>query len=247
MPQSERDGRQLAGDGDGDEDDGTGTSPSWAVLHLFCPVAASLDASGVAVALKRCEASGHQIVTAALLGHKADLAILAVGPSGRQLRTLQTDLRLAGCEPSWSFVSRTEVSEYAAGVPDAMREARMHPRLPPQEMPAFCFYTMSKRRTASDNWYRLPYDERLKLMHEHGASGRRFRGRVLQLVTGSTGLDDWEWGVTLFARTYDDLKECVYTMRFDEVSARYADFGPFVAGEVLSPDDVLALLAAGQR
>jgi peroxiredoxin len=219
----------------------------WAVLHLFCRVAPALDAAGVELALKRCEASGHQVVTASLLGHKADLAVLALGPSAEQLRQLQTELRLAGCEAAWSYVSRTELSEYTAGVPEAMREARLHPRLPPEGMRAFCFYPMSKRRVPGDNWYALPYEERLRLMYEHGVSGRRFRGRVVQLVTGSTGLDDWEWGVTLFARSADDLKECVYSMRFDEASARYAEFGPFVTGEVAGASAVLAALGATGR
>ncbi len=75
-------------------------------------------------------------------------------------------------------------------------------------------------------------------MYEHGASGRKFRGRIVQLITGSTGLDDFEWGVTLFAQHPDDLKEVVYTMRFDEASAKYAEFGPFITGMVGDVDDV---------
>ena len=91
---------------------------------------------------------------------------------------------------------------------------------------------MSKRRSVDQNWFTLPYDERKALMYEHGTSGRKFAGRVLQVVTGSTGLDDFEWGVTLFAVRPDDLKEVVYTMRFDRASAVYAEFGPFYAGMV---------------
>jgi chlorite dismutase len=106
-------------------------------------------------------------------------------------------------------------------------------------MPAVCFYPMSKRRNVGQNWYEQPYDERMRLMMEHGTSGRKFAGRIVQLVTGSTGLDDWEWGVTLFGRTPDDLKECVYTMRFDEASAVYAEFGPFYTGMVAPLDDIL--------
>lgn len=219
-----------------------GSEDTWAVLHLFCHVTPALDPAAFELALKRYEGAGNQVVTASLLGHKADLAVLALGPGSEELRRLQTELRLAGCVPSWSFLSRTEVSEYAAGVPEAMREARLHPRLPPEGLTAFCFYPMSKRRVADANWYRLDYEERLRLMYEHGSSGRRFRGRVLQLVTGSTGLDDWEWGVTLFGRGHDDLKACVYSMRFDEASARFAEFGPFVAGDVATPSDVLARL-----
>ena len=91
---------------------------------------------------------------------------------------------------------------------------------------------MSKRRGDVHNWYALPYDDREQLMLGHGATGRTFAGRVLQLVTGSTGLDDFEWGVTLFGVHPDDLKACVYAMRYDEASAHYAEFGPFVTGVV---------------
>ena len=119
-----------------------------------------------------------------------------------------------------SYVSLTELSEYAQGVPDDVREARLHPQLPPEGKPAWCFYPMSKRRDAGPELvHQLPYDERKELMLEHGASGRTFAGRVLQVVTGSAGLDDYEWGVTLFAQHPDDLKEVVYTMRFDRASA----------------------------
>jgi chlorite dismutase len=106
-------------------------------------------------------------------------------------------------------------------------------------MPAFCFYPMSKRRNSDRNWYALDFEERKRLMLAHGALGRTFRGRVLQLITGSTGLDDWEWGVTLFAPHPDDLKACVYEMRFDEASAHYAEFGPFYSGMVADIDDLL--------
>ena len=87
---------------------------------------------------------------------------------------------------------------------------------------------MSKRRGETNNWYALAYDERERLMRQHGALGREFKGRILQVVTGSTGLDDWEWGVTLFGVHVDDLKECVYTMRYDEASTLYAEFGRFL-------------------
>jgi hypothetical protein len=139
-----------------------------------------------------------------------------------------------------SYVSLTEVSEYAAGVPEELRQARLYPTLPPEGMPAMCFYPMSKRRApGAENWYALSFDERMELMRGHGSAGREFRGRVLQLVTGSTGLDDWEWGVTLFGVHPDDLKECVYAMRFDEASTRYAEFGPFYTGVVGGAEDVL--------
>jgi peroxiredoxin len=211
----------------------------WAVLHLFMHLEPGAPRGGIEIALKECQAAGYQVVTTALLGHKADLGVLAIGPEAVVLRALQTQLQKAGAMPAYSYVSLTELSEYAAGLPEAMREARLHPHLPPADMPAFCFYPMSKRRVADDNWYRLAYEERMALMQGHGAIGRTFRGRVLQLVTGSTGLDDYEWGVTLFGRTPDDLKACVYEMRFDEASARYAEFGPFYTGTVGDVDAVL--------
>ena len=117
--------------------------------------------------------------------------------------------------------------------------ADVHPQLPPEGKPAWCFYPMSKRRQPEQNWFTLPYDERKDLMYEHGASGRKFSGRLLQVVTGSTGLDDWEWGVTLLADDPAALKEIVYEMRFDEVTARYAEFGPFVTGLVHEPAETL--------
>ena len=98
---------------------------------------------------------------------------------------------------------------------------------------------MSKRRAADHNWYALDFEARQALMLGHGAVGRGFRGRILQLITGSTGLDDWEWGVTLFGAHPDDLKACVYEMRFDEASAHYAEFGPFWTGMVGEIEDVL--------
>jgi len=116
--------------------------------------------------------------------------------------------------------------------------------LPPEGMRAWCFYPMTKRRNEVHNWYTLSYEEREALMIEHGKTGRTFRGRVLQLVTGSTGLDDFEWGVTLFAVHVDDLKECVYTMRFDEGSALYGEFGDFYTGLVGSLDEVLGVTLA---
>lgn len=211
----------------------------WAVVHLFCKPTSTLDPEAVAAATKRAEADGDQVICAALLGHKADLAVMALGEDLWRLRRLQSDLQAAGLDVVDSYVSLTELSEYAQGIPDEMKEARLHPRLPPADKPAWCFYPMSKRRQPGQNWYTEPYDRRKELMYEHGASGRKFSGRVLQLITGSTGLDDHEWGVTLFALSPDVLKEVVYTMRFDEASAVYAEFGPFYTGMVAPVDEVL--------
>jgi chlorite dismutase len=216
----------------------------WGVLHLFCRLAPDFDANAVRKAISAAEADEYQVVTVALLGHKADLGLMVLGPDVWRLRRFQSDVAAGGAEPVQSYVSLTEVSEYAAGIPDGMRQARLSPRLPPEGKTAFCFYPMSKRRGEDFNWYALDYDARKELMLGHGALGRTFHGRVLQVITGSTGLDDYEWGVTLFATHPDDLKECVYAMRFDEASARYAEFGPFYTGMVGTLDEVLAALTA---
>jgi chlorite dismutase len=175
------------------------------------------------------------------------------------LQRFQQELLAAPLEPVWSYVSLTELSEYGATEDEERarlaaeenitgaaadermkvwreriehyRENRLHPQLPMKQ--CCCFYPMSKRRMPNANWFELPFDARKALMAGHARIGRTFAGRVLQLITGSTGLDDWEWGVTLLADDLDALKEIVYEMRFDEVSARFAEFGPFYTGLVL--------------
>jgi chlorite dismutase len=124
-------------------------------------------------------------------------------------------------------------------LPAEMLEKRLYPQLPPEWATCCCFYPMSKRRGPEQNWYTLPFDARNELMHGHGKKGREYAGRVVQLITGSAGLDDWEWGVTLFAKDPADLKKIVYEMRFDEASAVYAEFGPFVTGLLAPADEVL--------
>ncbi len=170
-------------------------------------------------------------------------------------------------EPAYSFVSLTEVSEYVPTVeaygkrlveegedPNGpsyaaklkayetrevmMRKQRLTPDMP--AWPNTCFYPMNKKRETGENWFLLPFSERNRLMAEHGRSGMKFGGKVTQLITVAVGLDDWEWGVTLWARNPAFLKEIVYTMRFDEASARYAEFGPFYTSYVTTADKVLA-------
>jgi chlorite dismutase len=168
---------------------------------------------------------------------------------------------------SYSFYSITEVSEYVPSEAEyatilrdrekldpessmfkakvaaytdrlgPMNRQRLYPEFP--DWPCLCFYPMSKMRTAGQNWYLLPFHERSELMSHHGRSGMKFAGRVSQLITASTGLDDWEWGVTLWARNPSFLKDIVYAMRFDESSAKYALFGDFYFGYILPADDLL--------
>ena len=201
--------------------------------------------------------SGHKADLGILLMDPDPLVIDAVrqairnSPLGRAL------------VPVYSFVSITEVSEYVPTVEQygerlkaegtdpgspvfaaklkayedrevVMRKQRLYPDFP--AWPLVCFYPMNKIRHPHANWYTLPFSRRMEMMSEHGKSGMKFAGRVSQVITASTGLDDWEWGVTLWAREPAFLKEIVYTMRFDEASANYAEFGPFYVSYILSPD-----------
>jgi hydrogen peroxide-dependent heme synthase len=173
--------------------------------------------------------------------------------------------------PVYAFLSMSEVSEYMSGPEDwakqltddqhldpaspefakgmatmaarmkAYAEARVHPQLP-SDMPLICFYPMSKSRGERLNWYALPFEERKKLMGGHGTTGRKFAGRVLQLITSSTGLDDWEWGVTIFARDLKSIRDVVYEMRFDEGSALYGLFGEFYLSVRIQPGELQSAL-----
>jgi len=142
-------------------------------------------------------------------------------------RTLEQEKLEAGSE-EWNKRMgelRARISQY--------EQYRLYPEMPDWEVMGF--YPMSKRRKGADNWYMLDFAARKKLMGGHARVGRKYAGRVSQLITGSTGLDDWEWGVTLMAHQVDALKEIVYEMRFDEVSARYGEFGPFFINMRLQP------------
>lgn len=185
----------------------------------------------------------------------------------RVCQTLRSSTLGPAFVPAFSFVSITEVSEYVPTVEQyaerlrqdgatpgeaayeakinayaqrlpMMNKQRLYPDLPP--FPVCCFYPMNKIRDPAANWYQLPFSERSALMAEHATSGIKFAGRVTQLITASTGFDDWEWGVTLWARAPEHIKEIVYTMRFDRASARYAQFGPFYIGYVAPIGEALS-------
>jgi chlorite dismutase len=209
------------------------------VLHLFCTAGDVVDRAAVSAAIERGEQRECQVITAAILGHKSDLAIMALGPDVQALRGLQTELQRAGLRVADSYLSITEVSEYAKGLPEHMLRDRLYPQLPPDGKPVFCFYPMSKRREAHANWYATPFEERRDMMMEHGSSGRKFAGRLVQLITASTGLDDYEWAVTLFANDLETVKDVVYTMRFDKGSALYGEFGRFYVGYLDYVDNLI--------
>jgi chlorite dismutase len=213
------------------------------VLHLFCTPEPHADREAAEAAVKAATEAEAQVVVASILGHKADVAVMALHRDWTVLRALQSGLQSAGLRVVDSYVSLTEVSEYAKGMPQHLLNERLYPTLPPAGKQVFCFYPMTKRRGSTANWYATPYDERLEMMHEHGRSGRRFAGEVVQLITGSTGLDDFEWGVTLFAVRPEVVKEVVYTMRFDKASALYGEFGRFYVGYITEIGTVLGGVA----
>ena len=256
-------------------------SEGWGVLHLFFHLRRELledtteAAKDFARRLQAFDArDDYQVLTFSVLGQKADIGLMILGPDLAELDQLTTELAAsplgAALIPAASYLSMTELSEYtstaedesarlvaedgiAAGTPEhtaavaaftermaTYNEHRLHPKLPRKRV--ISFYPMSKRRQGADNWYVLGYEERKQLMSGHARVGRTYRGRVLQLITGSVGLDDWEWGVTLLADDPKSLKDIVYEMRFDDVSARYGEFGPFVTGLVLEPDALMSHL-----
>jgi chlorite dismutase len=196
-----------------------------------------------------------QLLTFSVVSPKADLGFMLLTPDLHVANYFEKQLTLSlGPEiltPAYSYFSLTEPSEYTMtreqfiaeekltpGIPEAdeklaefdkrmahYRSYRVYPQLP--DWPVVCFYPMSKRRSGTDNWYSLDYEARRELMAGHARVGRTYSGRILQLITGSTGLDEHEWGVTLLSKTTEDIKAIIYEMRFDEVSARYAEFGDF--------------------
>ena len=188
-----------------------------------------------------------------LIGSVADLMVVhfrptldEIGEAQRAIAARAEDTRL---QLGYSFLSVTQAGLYhltAKYADDASVLAekiaaerdsehvrkRLYPPKP-TAMPYVSFYPMSKRRDAGQNWYTLTLEERSQLMYAHGLTGRRYAGRVQQIITGSIGFESWEWGVTLFARDPLDIKKLVTDMRFDEVSAKYADFGDFFMGKLL--------------
>jgi hydrogen peroxide-dependent heme synthase len=172
-----------------------------------------------------------------IVGQKADLLFMNLRPTLQDIGEVEVRFnktRFADFTvPTYSYVSVVELSNYLAQegkdpMEDPYVRSRLFPVLPKTEH--ICFYPMDKKRDGQDNWYMLPMEERRQMMRSHGMIGRKYAGKVTQLISGSVGLDDWEWGVTLFADDPVIFKKLVYEMRFDEASARFGDFGSFFVG-----------------
>lgn len=224
----------------------------------FCEALAGTD--GGPTKLQKYIISGHKADFGLMMMDEDPLVIDKVHQA-----VLASPLGTA-VESTWSFVSVSEISEYVPTI-DQYREKliregaeaespelaakvsayerrlpimnaqRLSPDIP--EWPAACFYPMNKSRVPGANWFTESFSHRTKLMSEHAASGIAFAGRVSQLITVGVGLDDWEWMVTLWARNPEFLKDIVYRMRFDEASAKYAEFGPFYVGYRASAAEIL--------
>ncbi len=241
--------------------------PAWRALDSAGRTEILEQASGVLASL---EEEGSAAFS--LLGHKGDLMLAHFRPSFDELGDVQcamTRLRLWDyLEQTSSYLSVVELGlyestskvyaslaekglephslEWNAAIEETLERQRsaMHPRLFP-EMPAakyLCFYPMDRRRGEQKNWYQVSFEDRQRMMQEHGAIGRRYAGTVKQVISGSIGFDDWEWGVDLFADDPLVFKRLIYEMRFDEVSAIYALFGTFFVGRRLEREGFKKML-----
>jgi peroxiredoxin len=242
--------------------------PAWRALDSAGRTEILEQAAGVLASLEEEGSAAF-----ALLGHKGDLMLAHFRPSFDDLGDVQsamTRLRLWDyLEQTSSYLSVVELGlyestskvyaslaekglephslEWNAAIEETLERQRsaMHPRLFP-EMPAakyLCFYPMDRRRGEQKNWYQVSFEDRQRMMQEHGAIGRRYAGTVKQVISGSIGFDDWEWGVDLFADDPLVFKRLIYEMRFDEVSAIYALFGTFFVGRRLEREGFKKLLA----
>ena len=225
-------------------------------------VAAVLDPAG--------EHASARLQTSIVSGHKADFGLMLMDPDPLKIDSVHQRLMNShlghAIEPTYSFVSISEISEYVPTIEQytqrlindgeeegsdsfeaklnaykrrepIMRKERLTPDFP--DYPATCFYPMNKKRKVGENWFTLSFDERNRMMNEHARSGMAYAGRVKQLITVGVGLEDWEWGVTLWAANPQLLTDIVYKMRFDEASARYAEFGPFLTSYIATPEAML--------
>jgi hydrogen peroxide-dependent heme synthase len=234
--------------------------------------ASMIDEAARAFAQMESNSSG-QSAAFSLLGHKGDLILIHFRPSFDELRQVELRLAQLCLwdylEPTSSYLSVVELGLYEsslktyhalaergvepftaewnaeiAGVMSRQKEAmrpRLYPEMPPHKY--LCFYPMDRKRGEHSNWYRLPMAERQRQMHDHGMVGRRYAGEVKQIISGSIGFDDWEWGVDLFADDPLVFKRLIYEMRFDEVSAVYALFGSFYVGIRCQASELGGLLA----
>jgi chlorite dismutase len=185
-----------------------------------------------------------------IAGQKADLLFIHMRPTLAELNEIKNQFNKTQFAefllPAYSYVSVVELSGYVGGPDvdpntDPYIQSRLKPTL--SKTKHVCFYPMNKKRDGADNWYMLSMEERRDMMRSHGMIGRNYAGKVQQIITGSVGFDDWEWGVTLYADDPLQFKKLVYEMRFDEVSARFGEFGSFFVGVGLPKENIEAFMS----
>ncbi len=192
------------------------------------------------------KAGSHALYS--IVGQKADFTLMILRPTMEEVNEVENAFnktRFAEYTiPTYSYVSVVELSNYMPSNVDPNEDPQIQARLKPilPKSKHICFYPMNKRREGNDNWYMLSMEERRSLMRSHGMIGRGYAGKVKQIITGSVGFDDWEWGVTLFSDDVLQFKKLIYEMRFDEVSARYGDFGSFFVGNLLLKESLPSYL-----
>jgi chlorite dismutase len=244
--------------------------PEWRARPEADRKAMAADAAEVLAGMQRGEAGSTAAV--ALMGHKGDLMLAHFRRDFEELHAAQVAVSRLGLapflEPTTSYVSIVELGLYEmtaqihgrlgdkglktgstdfdaafdAEMEDQRRRVsgRLYLAIPPRRH--VCFYPMNKKRGEDRNWYMVPFEDRARMMREHGMIGRHYAGAVTQIISGSIGLDDWEWGVDLFADDPLVFKKLIYDMRFDEASAVYAEFGAFYVGLQFSPAELPRLL-----
>ncbi len=213
--------------------------------------------------VSKYKSNDTQIIVGSTFGHESDGIVMILSKTADEILEIERAIKNSGLIVTDSFLSITELSEYTTTeeqeqarldgldeteeekqkMMNAWRERmeiyerhRLFPEIPEKEF--MCFYPMSKKREVGANWFSLPFEERVKLMQAHGQLGRSYSGRILQLITGATGLTDWEWGVTLFSNKLTDIKDIIYEMRFDEASAIYGEFGHFTVAKICDPSEL---------
>ncbi len=264
--------------------DQTTPGDGWHCSHFFYSFDRQALANGIATSAAAdsfsaiLDAGGDhapcRLQVGVVSGHKADFSLMMMDPDPIKIESVHQSLMASplgvAIKPTYSYVSITEVSEYALTLEqygqrlksegedptssafetklsvyaqrlEKMNYQRLTPDFP--KWPVSCFYPMNKWRYPGANWFMLSQSERHKLMSEHARSGIKFAGKVSQLISVGIGLDDWEWGVTLWGANPMHLKQIVYDMRFDEASAKYAEFGSFYTSYITSAEKILKTCA----
>lgn len=239
----------------------------WCVSHLMVSFPSGEERVDVANELARIieknRSENVQILVGSSFGHESDAILMILAPASEEVLGIEQAIKSSGIYVVDSFFSLTETSEYTTTEPEeqvrvdgldetdekktemmnAWRERmeiyenhKLYPQMPSKKY--MCFYPMSKKRDGETNWYTLDFEKRAEYMRAHGTVGRKYSGRITQLITGATGLTDYEWGVTLLSDSLSDIKDIVYEMRFDEASALYGEFGHFTIAQMCEPDQL---------